>query len=507
MVGLDRAVGARGVLTLALVAVVLAGACGRLKPPLVGGRDAAGGDADAAGEAAPDRGVGADTAPADGALGPVTDGHVERADAGNEVAEVAHDGAASDTVAALPDAALADAPPSSETGIPPSPDPADAAASDAFVMGPHPTPPQVRNQGGPVLDHPVLTAITYDGYDLRSTAEDVIATIGASDYWKAATSEYGVGAPTVRAPIHLAETAPALIDDLAIQSWLAARLDGTHPEFGTPTQNTVFVIFYPTGTTVTNATLQSCQAFGGYHGAVGIGAGGAQAVPYVVVPECSSSAGLAATMEASSSHELVEASTDPFGTVTRPGVAWSDVDADHLVWEALLGGGEVTDLCQLLYSSKIIPFPYAHLVQRSWSNAAARAGHDPCVPGYPGEVYFAAAGVLPDTVTFHSGGLDHQTKGVLIDVGASRTIEVDLWSDAPPVLGPWTVSAIDMSPLLGGPADSLAFAWDATTGTNGTKLHLTITVKKAAGLAGGQAFMIQSDAGPRHEWFGFVGQH
>src|SRR6185295_4092727 len=51
--------------------------------------------------------------------------------------------------------------------------------------------PRVRNQGGPVLAKLVLTAVTYDGYDLRAAAEDVVATIGTSDYWNAATTEYG----------------------------------------------------------------------------------------------------------------------------------------------------------------------------------------------------------------------------------------------------------------------------------------------------------------------------
>jgi hypothetical protein len=98
---------------------------------------------------------------------------------------------------------------------------------------------------------------------------------------------------------------------------------------------------------------------------------------------------------------------------------------------------------------------------------------------------------------------------VRIAAGDSRTVDVQLWSDDTPVLGPWTVTATDMTPLLGGAADSLAFSWGAegATGTNGMTLHLTITVLKAAGPAAGQAFMLSSAAGPRHEWFGFVGQN
>lgn len=463
-----------------VAALTLAGGCGRRKP--------AGGDA-AADAPRPDSGpqeVAPEAAREASGDTPIED------DAG--VADAMEAGDAATNVA---DAASVDA--------------TDAEPADgAFRSGPHPALPQIRNHGGPVIAHPVLTAITYAGFDLRETAEEVVAQIGGSDYWTAATLEYGVGPATARPPIRLAETAPATIDDFQIQTWLSSRLDGTHPEFGTPTESSIYVVYFPTGTTVTNATLASCVAFGGYHASVWIPQGGPSGtnVAYAVVPECEGKTGTKLSLEGSTSHQLVEAATDPFGTTNSPGIAWSDVDDDHLVWQALLGGGEVTDLCQLLYSSVIIPFPYAHAVQRSWSNAAARAGHDPCAPAYPGEVYFSAAGVLPDAVTFRWGGVDRTTKGVRIAVGESRTIDVQLWSDAPPVLGPWTVKVNDVTPLLGGPADSLAFAWgsEGTTGTNGTTLRLTITVLKAAGNARGQAFMLTSDAGPRHEWFGFVGQ-
>jgi hypothetical protein len=308
--------------------------------------------------------------------------------------------------------------------------------------------------------------------------------------------------------VRLAGPAPATIDDLQIQSWLVSRLDGTHAEFGTPTQDSLYVIYYPLGTMVTNATLQSCTSFGGYHSSVLVpeGDAGGTNVAYAVVPECMGKSGYQASMETSTSHELVEAATDPFGTTSTPGVAWSDVDEDHLVWQVLLGGGEVTDLCQLLSLNVMQPFPYGHLVQRSWSNASARAGSDPCAPKFPGEVYFSAAAVLPDSVTIHVGGVDHTTKGVRIGVGASRVVDVQLWSDAEPQLGPWTVTAMDMTPLLGGPSASLSFSWDKTSGTNGTTLHLTIAVLKPAGPVGGQAFMLTSDAGPRREWFGYVAQ-
>jgi hypothetical protein len=376
-----------------------------------------------------------------------------------------------------------------------------------FVPGPHAAMPQIRNQGGPVIAHPVLTAITFAGYDLLNVAEQIISSIGVSSYWRATTSEYGVGAATAGPPVRLATPAPATIDDVEIQSWLASMLDGTRPELGAPTQDSIYVIYYPATTTVTNATLKSCASFGGYHGSVWIPQGDASGlnVAYVVVPECEGSFGMSTSTQMSSSHELVEAATDPFGTTKIPGTAWSDVDEDHFVWQVLLGGGEVTDLCQLLSRNAMVPQSYGFAVERSWSNAAARAGRDPCVPAWP-DVYVSAAAVLPDVVTLHAGGFDHTTKGVRIAVGASRTVDVQLWSEVQPPPGTWTVTATDMTPLLGGPADSLTFSWDANRGTNGTTLHLTISVQKPAGPVGGQAFMLTSEGAARHEWFGYVAQ-
>ena len=68
-------------------------------------------------------------------------------------------------------------------------------------------------------------------------------------------------------------------------------------------------------------------------------------------------------------------------------------------------------------------------------------------------------------------------KGVKIPVGESKTIEVDLFSDGA-TSGPWTVAAIDSSRRARAGA-TLDLKWDRTTGLNGEKLHLTVTVTEA----------------------------
>ena len=144
--------------------------------------------------------------------------------------------------------------------------------------------------------------------------------------------------------------------------------------------------------------------------------------------------------------------------------------------------------------------PYA--VQRIWSNAAAAGSHDPCVPAQPG-AYFNAAPVLPDTITLDLGsGQKVTTQGVRIPVGQSRTIDVQLYSDAP-TAGPWTVGAFNLAMLENKPA-ALTLSLDATTGSNGDVVHLTITPLRAE-PSGLEAFYVASElAGRETLWVGLV---
>jgi hypothetical protein len=151
------------------------------------------------------------------------------------------------------------------------------------------------------------------------------------------------------------------------------------------------------------------------------------------------------------------------------------------------------------------PTGVADLVQRVWSNAAAAASHDPCQPN-GSTPYFNSAPVLTDTVQIPNtvfGPLE--TQGVDIPIGTSKTIEVDLYSDAP-TPGPWTVSAIDLSStFFGATSPALSFSFDKTTGQNGDKLHLTIKAL-AAGPLGASPFWIESDLGNVQKfWVGVVG--
>src|SRR5262249_40373050 len=197
-------------------------------------------------------------------------------------------------------------------------------------------------------------------------------------------------------------------------------------------------------------------------------------------------------------HEWVGGGTGPGGE-TRNG-AWGDADPDHYVW-AYVPGAEAGDYCEYLDVAyqKLVG---NYMVQRTWSNAAAAAGHDPCVPSPPDQVYVGAAPVLTESGTIQGFNGNVTTKTVTIPVGMSKTIDVQLYSDDQ--TDDFTVDAIDLASYFGGGAAELTFAWDKTTGHNGDTLHLTIT-RKSAGqfIPDGSEFIVTTAVGmeTRNMWW------
>ena len=371
---------------------------------------------------------------------------------------------------------------------------------------PHADPPQVVTFNGPVLASPKIVPVFFADYDatLAGQVTDLDAKVGATQYWAANVTEYGVGAAVSAMPVKLTEMAPASIDDAAIQTWLAAKLNGNDPAWPAPDANTVYSLHYPVSSMITSGGALSCQDFGGYHANITLDAmHGSMDVAYAVIPSCPNF-GAMSLLDATTTtetHELIEAATDPY-PMTNP--AYITVDSKHAYWSRVLGGGETGDLCAQFGSSFTTFAELPYLVQRSWSNKAALAGHDPCVPSLPGEVYFNTAPVLNDTITAMMFGQSVLLKGVKIPVGQSKTVELDLFSDAA-TTGPWTVSVKDVSSALMGGPSLLDFSLDKDTGVNGEKLHLTIT-SKAAGKHGTAAFIIDSLLGAQKTlWIGIVG--
>jgi hypothetical protein len=135
-------------------------------------------------------------------------------------------------------------------------------------------------------------------------------------------------------------------------------------------------------------------------------------------------------------------------------------------------------------------------VQRTWSNASALAGHHPCVPAPA--VYFTAAPVLTDDVTVPDDGQMTTTRGVDLRVGQSKTIALQLFSDA--AKAPWTVTVYDVATVRGTGGAELSFAMDRTTGQNGDVLHVTITRIKPGPRGFSELMIWSSLAGESNFW-------
>lgn len=365
---------------------------------------------------------------------------------------------------------------------------------------PRPRSPQVVYAGGPVLVAPKLVPVFFSNDDATQAATLAAfdAELGATHYWSATTSEFGVGAASALAPVTSPDVATGTIDDASIQKWLVAQIKAQ--ALPAPDPDTLYVLHYPMSMTIVLQGSTSCRAFGGYHSEFRLANGTRSA--YAVIPRCQPQGqGTELDLETvAESHELVEASTDPF-PFTAPG--WAVTDTAHGYWAAALSGSELGDLCAQDPAAQVKFAELPYMVQRSWSNASVKAGRDPCVPELPGEVFFNAVPELDDALPFAYGPQPTTVLGVQVPPHGSRTIAVDLYSEADPG-GPWTVDVRSGSSFMGGPG-SYTYALSAPTGRNGDQLQLTITPSASASPGQADIFYVISTLGPKtHYWLGFA---
>jgi hypothetical protein len=192
-------------------------------------------------------------------------------------------------------------------------------------------------------------------------------------------AEYGVHQGT-NLNVHIAGRSPAVMSDGSLQRQLAAwQSDGTIPS---PGPNTLYMVWLNDRDTHVGDGYgnDACTAFSGYHSeaanphfvyAIAIGCG--------TVGQYSELEDTETTV----AHEFAEAATDPFVQTTPA----------YLLTGVFSYFGELGDLCQGR-NDREGDFTY----QRIWSNQAARAGGDPCVPPNPNEPYFRVE-ITPTQVT------------------------------------------------------------------------------------------------------------
>jgi hypothetical protein len=363
------------------------------------------------------------------------------------------------------------------------------AAPDVYPA-PHTPMGTVVANAGRILVTPNIIPVFYATDPYQADLEAFLSGLFSTSTWPAETAEYGIGAATVGAPIVMAGPAPATIDDPQIQSLLLSNLSGTSdggvdagPAWGTPAPNDLYVLFFPPETMV----MTVCPGCFDYHSNVALSV--SVGVIYAVVQEQSSTLG---DITAGATHEIVEATTDPY-----IGQGYNDVDANDIAWGFSAGatGQELADMCDTYPSSYYTPPDLPYEVQRTWSNASGAASHDPCVPVPPGEVYFNSA-LLP-TDDIYMPSLGAFTHGVYIAEGASRIVELDLYSDAP-TSGPWTISA-ETYPTV---STDLEFTFSTNAGVNGDRVLMTLQ----SNAKGPTFFRIASTLGATTTyWFGVAG--
>jgi hypothetical protein len=343
------------------------------------------------------------------------------------------------------------------------------AGSDAAIAVGAPMQPIVMNAGGNVMPTVKIVPVFFaNDATAQAQLETFLAQLAPSSYWTAISGEYGVGAMTIAPSVIATETPPT--SDAALQTLITAHAGGTG---GWPasTPTTIYSVFLPDGVTFSFGGGTSCVDFGGYHDETNAG------VIYALMPRCTSATfpGLE-DVTIAASHEYLEAATDPH-PMSNP--AFNIVNDDEAIW-GLLPGGELGDMCEFNHAA-YQPLLGTFMVQRTWSNVSAAAGHDPCVPVLA-TPYVVATTNVPDITIDGGGGQSLVTRGVTVAVGESKVVEVDLYSDgdAPD----WTVEAFDVASKFQMQPAELMLTLDRPTGHNGDKLMLTITRLKAAGQFG-----------------------
>jgi hypothetical protein len=372
--------------------------------------------------------------------------------------------------------------------------------------------PKVIDYGGPRLTSGVFVPILFPNDPLATPIQSFMAAIGGSVYWSTVTSEYGVGPATSTAPI-VEATAPAdNITDPEIQMWLAQQI-ASDPRFATPDAGAAdggitqyaYVLFYPEATTITSTGLgESCVGYGGYHYSFALPSG--ETAVYAVIPRCAMFNGLTGldALTATLSHELIESATDP--DPFHPALLGTDLQ--HYAWELVLGDGEVGDMCSFVPTADFKPAEAAlsaFTVQRTWSNNAATAGLDPCVPPVGEPVYFSTVPAVGE-LTFEAQGQPYMTLGTTIPLGQTAIVTLDLASTGP--IAPWSVQLEDYGAAFDNPAGLDLQIVGASSGGNGTELQVqvkTLTVG-SANLYGLLPYFIYSNQGNAWTfWVGVVG--
>src|SRR5438477_816868 len=265
------------------------------------------------------------------------------------------------------------------------------------------TPRVVTHGGGAPLANPYVVTVTWPGDPLAETFEDYGDKIGASEFWPAVASEYGIGTITSGPAYHvrIPTPAPSIISPTDIENLVIAQAtaalqgggdagaseagasDASAPDGGAGLPpGAIYAVYVHPSSSFQDQGEDMCNYAAGYHDVVYVGD---TPVSYAIIARCGAPADY---LEESAAHEFIEAATDPFpnppkSDPNKSTLVYAGFDDDHGNWEVFTGfQDEVADACEFFPDSNVQESgAFNYWVQRSWSNKAAKAGHDPCQPG------------------------------------------------------------------------------------------------------------------------------
>jgi hypothetical protein len=363
-------------------------------------------------------------------------------------------------------------------------DAADAAQTDggdsgghtgdaAFTEATHPGLPQLLVQGGTVLTAPQVVTVTFPSDPNAAELGLFGETVTNNSWWNTirtgfcATTATCVGDGPAGISVPLTSTPASSYADASdptSSSQLRIYLNGliAAGALPAPTSQTIYVLYFPSTTTISLDGSVVCKDLSAYHD---YGTYGGMNYAYAVAPECAGSPIADSIFWAS--HEIVEATTDPFPYMTS-GYWLNLMDPNILPWLNSVGGGEAADLC---YDPWQIGQDQAKengfTVERIWNNQKAVTGHNPCVPESTAP-YFNAA---PDKWLLTAA------------VGSSASFTATVFSDSP-LEGGWSLSGYDYQGSLG----TIAYLKILINGAasakvnNGDKVTVSVTLLQDPGV-------------------------
>jgi hypothetical protein len=236
-----------------------------------------------------------------------------------------------------------------------------------------PSVPQSQRGEGTVMRDATVVPVYFANHDGAAVtrANNFLVKYVNSTVWNAQLGEYGLGKTTVGSAVHLKESAPATTTQAELASYLYNKFAQNTTELGPADSSILYVIYYPATTRFGRDGQTGCADFGGFHAELASADG--TPVAYAVVLDCNQGD---STVTVTASHEIIEGLTDPF---PESSPTYRDLQPAYRAWSVALQGTELGDLCEHSPDSFVVD-PDIGAYQRIWSNRAAAAHQNPCVP-------------------------------------------------------------------------------------------------------------------------------